>query len=569
MTEPTFPRTFVVQRDEDVSGVSGEGVVAEGVHFSDGWVVTHWLDRPPMNEPKTDVWHNKGAKPFERVHGHGGATRILWADEVAARRRQLAADVVEAFDVPDWVGGSEAEQEVLRRQITRAIQAIQDGQAAPVEVGDERIVDAVMPTVVNLLEQRDRWRRAVGQAYQLAYHWQGAFGSANMLVRAAGTELLDTLTASEGRVHERTEDCTLDGWVDSDKLPAATECSAQYHGHRAPRQCIRAGQHRGDHIDERGFHWSDTVAVYPLVDGKVKYGRVPAANCANPDHACGSCGNCVNQHPGEGGCFEANQLPPNQGPLTGIEVRDPCPYCESCPLIPRQRMAEHIHDNHPEVRIGSRENGAATAAAGPTARHDLQEVELLQAEIARLREGEEPYTEEGVVPTPGQWIWRWNRLTAAKRQARATQILEMSVKSFDCVMADHEGAVDELRTTTAALTRATDVVNTWVDERITAADAGIDTALRHVVKLKADLYETLGRPLSPIATCDEHDGVCFPRPGAQCSAHGQEQCKYCHRHPDNCAQGGNCGTWVTSGMHWDTCANRVRGQLGLRPPKEV
>lgn len=82
MSEPTFPRAFVAQRDTDISGVSGEGIVAEGVQFSDGWVVTHWLDQPPMHEPKTDVWHNPGVQPFERVHGHGGATRVVWADDV-------------------------------------------------------------------------------------------------------------------------------------------------------------------------------------------------------------------------------------------------------------------------------------------------------------------------------------------------------------------------------------------------------------------------------------------------------------------------------------------------------
>jgi len=38
-------RTFVLHRDEDVSGVSGTGVVAEGVVFSDGAVVVRWLGK--------------------------------------------------------------------------------------------------------------------------------------------------------------------------------------------------------------------------------------------------------------------------------------------------------------------------------------------------------------------------------------------------------------------------------------------------------------------------------------------------------------------------------------------
>lgn len=80
------PRRFVVQRNHDVTGISGEGRVAEGVVFSDGWGVTHWLDRAPMNEPKTEVWHKpwyrrRGPDPFTKISGHGGNTVLVWVDE--------------------------------------------------------------------------------------------------------------------------------------------------------------------------------------------------------------------------------------------------------------------------------------------------------------------------------------------------------------------------------------------------------------------------------------------------------------------------------------------------------
>jgi hypothetical protein len=52
----------------------------------------------------------------------------------------------------------------------------------------------------------------------------------------------------------------------------ATECSAQHRRFDDGRLCIRAAQHHGDHIDERGFHWSDTVAVYPVDDGTFRQG---------------------------------------------------------------------------------------------------------------------------------------------------------------------------------------------------------------------------------------------------------------------------------------------------------
>lgn len=58
--------------------------------------------------------------------------------------------------------------------------------------------------------------------------------------------------------------------ADDGSTTPATTCSAQHHGFDDGRLCIRAAQHHGDHIDERGYHWSDTVAVYPLADSTVR-----------------------------------------------------------------------------------------------------------------------------------------------------------------------------------------------------------------------------------------------------------------------------------------------------------
>jgi hypothetical protein len=70
-------RRFVLQRDTDVSGVSGTGVVAEGVEFSSGVVALTWLSAWPTSV----VFHDRGIESVEAVHGHGGATRIVWLDE--------------------------------------------------------------------------------------------------------------------------------------------------------------------------------------------------------------------------------------------------------------------------------------------------------------------------------------------------------------------------------------------------------------------------------------------------------------------------------------------------------
>ena len=69
-------RRFHFERDTDVSGISGIGVVAEGVEFSDGTAVIRWL---AGDHHSTVVWANM--ESVEVIHGHGGATRIVWDDE--------------------------------------------------------------------------------------------------------------------------------------------------------------------------------------------------------------------------------------------------------------------------------------------------------------------------------------------------------------------------------------------------------------------------------------------------------------------------------------------------------
>ena len=44
---PSGMRRFTMSREHDASGVSGTGCVLEGVLFSTGVVVIHWLTPPP------------------------------------------------------------------------------------------------------------------------------------------------------------------------------------------------------------------------------------------------------------------------------------------------------------------------------------------------------------------------------------------------------------------------------------------------------------------------------------------------------------------------------------------
>lgn len=67
-------RRFELYRDEDATGVSGTGVVAEGVEFWDGTAALRWRSQftsTAIYRAMTDV---------EAIHGHAGLTRIVWVD---------------------------------------------------------------------------------------------------------------------------------------------------------------------------------------------------------------------------------------------------------------------------------------------------------------------------------------------------------------------------------------------------------------------------------------------------------------------------------------------------------
>lgn len=67
-------RRFLLVRNTDITGVSGVGVVADGVVFPDGTTVMRWRTR----HASTVVW--AGVDEAMQVHGHAGATRIEWVD---------------------------------------------------------------------------------------------------------------------------------------------------------------------------------------------------------------------------------------------------------------------------------------------------------------------------------------------------------------------------------------------------------------------------------------------------------------------------------------------------------
>jgi len=67
-------RRFVLLRERDITGVSGTGIVADGVQWPDGRVTIMWRGDRPSEVSWQSIEH------AEAVHGHDGASRIVWVD---------------------------------------------------------------------------------------------------------------------------------------------------------------------------------------------------------------------------------------------------------------------------------------------------------------------------------------------------------------------------------------------------------------------------------------------------------------------------------------------------------
>ena len=69
-------RPFWLQRVEDESGVSGVGLVAEGVVFSNGWCSLTWLTG------HKSVAFYPSLEEVDAIHGHNGKTKIVGGAEI-------------------------------------------------------------------------------------------------------------------------------------------------------------------------------------------------------------------------------------------------------------------------------------------------------------------------------------------------------------------------------------------------------------------------------------------------------------------------------------------------------
>jgi hypothetical protein len=70
-------RRFQLVRHEDPTGVSGTGVVAEGVEFSTGWAALQWLTAV------NSIVFYPSMENVYYIHGHNGSTEVVWLDPEA------------------------------------------------------------------------------------------------------------------------------------------------------------------------------------------------------------------------------------------------------------------------------------------------------------------------------------------------------------------------------------------------------------------------------------------------------------------------------------------------------
>ncbi len=69
-------RRFNLVRNEDESGVSGTGTVAQGIQFDNGRCAMAWLTSV------SSIAVYDSIEDLVKIHGHGGKTVIEWIDTV-------------------------------------------------------------------------------------------------------------------------------------------------------------------------------------------------------------------------------------------------------------------------------------------------------------------------------------------------------------------------------------------------------------------------------------------------------------------------------------------------------
>lgn len=103
----TLQRRFQLHRDTDSSGVSGTGVIAEGVQFSNNECAILWLTK------RSSIGIYTNISDIQHIHGHGGNTRIVWIDDGPKVTTKEVTEVVTKETAKEVVEPSPPDDEIL------------------------------------------------------------------------------------------------------------------------------------------------------------------------------------------------------------------------------------------------------------------------------------------------------------------------------------------------------------------------------------------------------------------------------------------------------------------------
>jgi len=87
-------KIFYLRREEDESGVSGTGRVAQGFVFDNGKVAVTWLSE----HPSVTIYDNIGE--VHAIHGHAGKTAVEFEPDYKRACNEFKS-FVENFSLPD------------------------------------------------------------------------------------------------------------------------------------------------------------------------------------------------------------------------------------------------------------------------------------------------------------------------------------------------------------------------------------------------------------------------------------------------------------------------------------
>lgn len=80
-------KRFYLVRHEDESGVSGVGVIAEGILFSNWVCILNWLTE------HTSQGFYRNPDEMMNIHGHDGKTILVFVDDVPCTPKAVALPV--------------------------------------------------------------------------------------------------------------------------------------------------------------------------------------------------------------------------------------------------------------------------------------------------------------------------------------------------------------------------------------------------------------------------------------------------------------------------------------------